>query len=221
MYPLDYNYDPSDYSGKGLELVLNYLIGFIKYINDGGMSDERLKRYAYRYILNIEYKWNSSCGGLRVDKVVFAKIESVCPYRDDSTPVNFPSVANITGSYIFHSHMFAEPTFCNILLNINHCIYVNIRILDKTAYTFQRYIEKDFGINRFVINNLTDIDIDEALENNETEWLNVLIDYIENNKLWLETMLTKLDDKPQYVELKTKVIRHLNKLNNESGDIGL
>jgi hypothetical protein len=217
MYQLDY--DPLDYREKGLKLVLDYLIGFIKYTNNGDMSDEQLKRYAHRFILNIEYEWNSNYGGLRYDKVVFAKIESARPYRDDLTPVNFPSLTNITGSYIFHSHMFAEPTFCNILLNINHCIYVNIRILDKTAYTFQRYIEKDFGISRYIIDNLNDID--EALENGETEWLNVLIDYINNNKLWLETMLTKLDDKPQYVELKTKVIRQLNKLNNESGDIGL
>ena len=217
MQPLDYDHGPLDYRGKGLELVLNYLIGFIKYINDGDMSDEQLRKYAYRYILNIEYEWNSSCGGLRVDKVVFAKIESI--YRDDSTHVNFPNLKNIQGSYIFNNMTFAEPVFCNIRLNINHCIYVNIRIRDKTAYTLQRYIEKDFGISRYIIDNLNDID--EALENGETEWLNVLIDYINNNKLWLETMLTKLDDKPQYVELKTKVIRQLNKLNNESGDIGL
>lgn len=219
MQPLDYNYDPLDYRGKGLELVLNYLIGFIKYINDGDMSDEQLRQYAYRYILNIEYKWNSSCGGLRYDKVVFAKIESVCLYNDDSTPVNFTNVKSIQGLYIFNNMTFAEPTFYNIHLNINHCIYVNIRIRDKTAYTLQRYIEKDFGISRYIIDNLNDID--EALENGETEWLNVLIDYINNNKLWLETMLAKLDDKPQYVELKTKVIRQLNKLNNESGDISL
>ena len=108
----------------------------------------------------------------------------------------------------------------SVKFTLNNFVKCSINLRDITvACKFLRYVEKDFGIQRYIIS--TDHDLEDALEDKELDWLNVYVDYLHNakNDKQLKHMLEKLENYPNYIELKAKVIRYLNEY--ESEDIKL
>lgn len=207
LYELESRVNPNDYRFKGDKLLLDYIGGFVRYMIKDSSDDDVSKRTS-RLIINREYRWDSNSCGLMIDKVRFAKIEHI---TDDTS--NIPDFHHSFISSNYYSFKFPQPRSYNVCLNINHCIYVVMHMTEYEMFTLQRYIEKDFGINRYVINTTNDIAF--AISNNEVEWLNVFIEYIRTNKLWLERMLDDLN-KPEHSELKTKVMRYLNDINDKN-----
>jgi hypothetical protein len=193
----------------------DFLIGFIDYL--GVELHIPKAKAAFNMIMSREYCWEIY-DGFSTSKLTRVTIEQVDVDKD-----KLEVLQNLRPSFSMHQGVFSAKHLISSYIakfTLNNFVKCSINLRDITvAYKFLRYVEKDFGIRRYIIS--TNNDLEDALEDKELDWLNVYVDYLHNAKdnKHLKHMLEKLEDYPNYIELKAKVIRYLNEY--ESEDIKL
>ena len=196
-------------------MLRDFLIGFIDYL--GVELHIPKAKAAFDMITSREYCWNMY-DGFSTSELTRVTIEQVDMDRD-----KLEVLQNLRHSFSMHQGVLSAKHLINSYIakfTLNNFVKCSINLRNITvACKFLRYVEKDFGIQRYIIS--TNNDLEDALEDKELDWLNVYVDYLHNakNSKQLKHMLEKLEDYPNYIELKAKVIRHLNEY--ESEDIKL
>ena len=198
-------------------MLRDFLIGFIDYLGEE-LHIPKAKA-AFDMITSREYCWNMY-DGFSTSELTHVTIEQIDTDRDKLETFQkfyYPPSLPISQSFLSAKHLINSYIAKFTLNNFVKCS-INLRNI-TVACKFLRYVEKDFGIQRYIIS--TNHDLEDALEDKELDWLNVYADYIHNakNNKQLKHMLEKLEDYPNYIELKAKVIRYLNEY--ESEDIKL
>ena len=193
-------------------LLRDFLIGFIDYLGEELYIPKA--KAAFDMISSREYCWDMYDGF--TGELTHVTIEQVDMDRDKL------EILNLHPSFSMHQGILSAKHLINSYIakfTLNNFVKCSINLRNITAACkFLRYVEKDFGIQRYIISNNY---LEDALEDKELDWLNVYADYIHNakNNKQLKHMLEKLEDYPNYIELKAKVIRYLNEY--ESEDIKL
>lgn len=197
-------------------MLRDFLIGFIDYL--GEESHIPKAKVAFNMITSREYCWDMY-DGFSTSKLTHITIERIDMDRDKLEMFQnlYPPSLQISQRFLSAKHLINSYIAKFTLNNFVRCS-INLRDI-TVACKFLRYVEKDFGIQRYIIS--TDHDLEDALKDKEIDWLNVYADYLHNTKSnkQLKNMLEKLEDYPDYIELKAKVIRYLNEY--ESEDIKL
>lgn len=197
-------------------LLRDFLIGFIDYLGEELYIPKA--KAAFNMIMSREYCWEMY-DGFSTSKLTRVTIEQVDVDKDKLEVLQNlrPPSFQMSQSFLSAKHLISSYI---AKFTLNNFVKCSINLRDITvAYKFLRYVEKDFGIQRYIIS--TDHDLEDALKDKEIDWLNVYADYLHNakNNKQLKNMLEKLEDYPNYIELKAKVIRYLNEY--ESEDIKL
>ena len=196
-------------------MLRDFLIGFIDYL--GVELHIPKAKAAFNMIMSREYCWEMY-DGFSTSKLTRVTIEQVDVDKD-----KLEMFQNLRPSFSMHQSVLSAKHLIRSFIakfTLNNFVKCSINLRDITvACKFLRYVEKDFGIQRHIIS--TDHDLEDALEDKELDWLNVYVDYLHNakNDKQLKHMLEKLENYPNYIELKAKVIRYLNEY--ESEDIKL
>ena len=202
-------------------LLRDFLIGFIDYLGDESFMPKA--KAAFNMILSREYCWNEY-GEFSINKLTRVTIDQIDIDRDkletmkNLYPYGSTSFSSSMGQSILSTkHLISSYIAKFTLNNFIRCSITLQNVI--VAHKFIRYVEKDFGIYRYFVSS--DRDLENALEDKELDWLNVYIDYLHNakNDKQLKRVLKKLEDYPDYIELKARLIRHLNDF--ESEDIKL
>lgn len=197
-------------------MLRDFLIGFIDYLGEELYIPKA--KAAFDMITSREYCWNMY-DGFSTSELTRVTIEQIDMDRDKLETFQnlYPPSFQISQSFLSAKHLINSYIAKFTLNNFVTCS-INLRNI-TIACKFLRYVEKDFGIRRYIIS--TDHDLEDALKDKELDWLNVYVDYLHNakNDKQLKHVLEKLEDYPNYIELKAKVIRHLNEY--ESEDIKL
>lgn len=203
-------------------MLRDFLIGFIDYLGEDSYVPKA--KLAFNMITSREYCWDMY-DGFSTSELTRVTIEQIEFDRDKLESIQhlypYGSTAYIKSSIsqrILSSKHLLNSYIAKFTLNNFIKCSVNLRNI-TVAHKFLRYVEKDFGIHRYFVSN--DRDLEDSLEDKELDWLNVYVDYLHNGKndKQLKNVLEKLEDYPDYIELKAKVIRHLNEY--ESEDIKL
>ena len=198
-------------------MLRDFLIGFIDYLGEDSYVPKA--KVAFNMITSREYCWDMY-DGFSTSKLTRVTIEQIEFDRDtlESMQNLYPygaigGISSIGQSILSTKHLLNSYIAKFTLNNFIKCS-VNLRNI-TVAHKFLRYVEKDFGIYRYFVSS--DKDLESALEDKELDWLNVYVDYLHNakNDKQLKRVLEKLDDYPDYIELKAKVIRHLNEYGSE------
>jgi hypothetical protein len=196
-------------------MLRDFLIGFIDYL--GVELHIPKAKAAFNMIMSREYCWDMY-DEFSTSELTHVTIEQVAVDKDKlETFQNLRPSFSMRQGILSAKHMMISYI---AKFTLNNFVKCSINLRDITvAYKFLRYVEKDFGIQRYVIS--TDHELEDALKDKELDWLNVYVDYLHNakNSKQLKHMLEKLEDYPDYIELKARLIRHLNEFGNE--DIGL
>ena len=196
-------------------MLRDFLIGFIDYL--GEESHIPKAKAAFNMITSREYCWDMY-DGFSTSKLTRVTIEQIDMDRDKLEVFqNLYSYSSMYQSLLSAKHLMS-PYIAKFALNNFVKCSINLQNI-TVAHKFLRYVEKDFGICRYFVSS--DHDLEDALECKELDWLNVYVDYLHNgkNSKQLKHVLEKLEDYTDYIELKAKVIRHLN--DYESEDIKL
>lgn len=196
-------------------MLRDFLIGFSDYI--GEESHIPKAKAAFNMIMSREYCWDMY-DGFSTSKLTRVTIERIDMDRD-----KLEVFQNLYSSFSMYQSCLSAKHLINSYIakfTLNNFVKCSINLRNITvAHKFLRYVEKDFGIHRYIIS--PDHDLEDALKDKELDWLNVYVDYLHNvkNDKQLKHVLEKLEDYSDYIELKAKVIRHLNEY--ESEDIKL
>lgn len=193
-------------------LLRDFLIGFIDYLGEELYIPKA--KAAFNMIASREYCWDMY-DGFSTSELTRVTIENVDVDRDKLETFQnlYPPSFQISQRFLSAKHLINSYIAKFTLNNFVKCS-INLQNI-TVACKFLRYVEKDFGIRRYIIS--TDHDLEDALKDKELDWLNVYIDHLYNikNDKQLKHVLVKLEDYPDYIELKARLIRHLNEFGNE------